>query len=85
MTIAHEIAHYILLVICGVKLNRVFGNASMKTYCDPEWQAKALAGEIMCPNHLIEEMTAEEIKNKCGVSMQAATFNLKISKGGDVY
>lgn len=58
MTIAHKIAHYILLVVCGVKFNRSF-DSSKAIYCDPKWQAKALAGELMCQAHLIQEMTTE--------------------------
>lgn len=85
MTIAHEIAHYILLVICGVKFGRVFGDTPVAAYQDPEWQAKALAGELMCPNHLISSLSVDEIMDKCGVSRQAAKFNLKISKGGGAY
>ncbi len=77
MTIMHEIAHYILLVICGVKFERNFENAEVATYKDPEWQAKALAGEIMCPHELIKSFSAEEIARKCGVSLQAAKYNLE--------
>lgn len=76
MTIMHEIAHYLLLVICGIKLERNFDNQNIATYQDPEWQAKALAGEIMCPHDLIKFLPADEIALKCGVSRQAAQYNL---------
>ena len=50
------------------------------------YHAKALAGEIMCPAHLIGGFTAEEVAEKCGVSIPAAEYNLKTCrKGGDVY
>ncbi len=64
MTIMHEIAHYILLVICGIKFERNFENNAVLTYQDPEWQAKALAGEIMCPHDMIQGFSAYEIAKK---------------------
>lgn len=76
MTIMHEISHYILLVICGMKFERNFGNADVITYKDPEWQAKALAGEIMCPHELIQTLSPKEISEQCGVSISAARYNL---------
>ena len=76
MTIMHEIAHYILLVICGVNFERNFENADVITYKDPEWQAKALAGEIMCPHDMIQSLSAYEVAQKCGVSLSAAKYNL---------
>ena len=76
MTVMHEAAHYILLVVCGVKFGRAFGDEPIETYMDPEWQAKALAGELMCPAHLIEKLSADQIARECGVSLQAAELNL---------
>lgn len=72
MTIMHEIAHYLLIVIYGVKFARSFGAEQIKPFEDPEWQAKALAGEIMCDSRLIRNMTQGEIKKQCGVSWSAA-------------
>lgn len=85
MTIVHEIAHYILLVVCGVKFNRAFGDEPVLTYMDPEWQAKALAGEIMCPVHLIRDLSADQVAEGCGVSYDAAQYNLRVGKGGGAY
>lgn len=72
MTVMHEIAHYILLVVYGVKFARTFTDEPVKTYEDPEWQAKALASEIMCDYHLVRHMDPAMIKNECGVSWTAA-------------
>lgn len=72
MTVMHEIAHYILLVVHGVKFARAFADEPVKTYEDPEWQAKALAAEIMCDYHLVQHMTSIRIKDECGVSWSAA-------------
>lgn len=76
MTVMHEIAHYLLIVICGVKFERNFENADVITYKDPEWQAKALAGEIMYPHEFIKSLSVDEIAEKCGVSLSAARYNL---------
>ena len=75
MTIAHEIAHYILMVVCGVKFNRNFEKKSIPAYQDTEWQAKALAGELMCAAHLIQNMEICDIVKQCGVSEAAAKYH----------
>jgi len=72
MTIMHEIAHYLLIVVCGIKFARSFADEHVKTYEDPEWQAKALADEIMCDVKLIRHMQPYEIMKRCGVSWAAA-------------
>ena len=78
MTIMHEIAHYLLMVEAGIKFNRVIGSVEMPKYRDPEWQADALAGEFLCPHHLICDLSVGEIIRACGVSRKAANFNLLI-------
>ena len=85
MTVMHEIAHYILLVVCGVKFDRAFGDEPVVAYRNPEWQAKALAGEVMCPANLIGTLTAAQVAHKCGVSLDAAKFNLSKCDGGGAY
>jgi len=45
---------------------------SIKPYEDPEWQADCFAGELLMPYHLIQEMSKEEIMQKCKVSFTAA-------------
>jgi Zn-dependent peptidase ImmA (M78 family) len=64
MTIAHEIAHYLLIVKYGVKLSRTFNDDPVVAYRDPEWQAKAFAGEIMCPFDSLYGMTIEQVVKK---------------------
>lgn len=76
MTIMHEIAHYILIVVYGVKFARNFGGKDIRAYKSPEWQAKALAGEIMCPHNIIKSLSVEKVAKKCGVSISAAKYNL---------
>jgi Zn-dependent peptidase ImmA (M78 family) len=80
MTVAHEIAHYFLFVICGVRFDRSFGNTPIEAFRDPEWQADALAGELLCPHHLIEGLSTEQIMTQCMVSELAAEFSLSLCK-----
>jgi Zn-dependent peptidase ImmA (M78 family) len=78
MTMAHEAGHYILLIAKGLKLYRSFEGAEIKAFRDPEWQAKAFAGELLCPFHLIKGMAASQIMLACGVSDQAAQYHFDL-------
>jgi len=78
MTMAHEVGHYILLVAKGLKLYRNFEGAEIKAFRDPEWQAKAFAGELLCPFHLIKGMAAPQIALACGVSDEAAQYHFNL-------
>jgi len=74
MTIAHEIGHYFTLRFCGFRLQRNFAHKKVKSYNDPEWQAKCFAGEFMIGHHLTGTMSPHEIVKKCGVSLDAAEY-----------
>ena len=76
MTIAHEFAHFITLCVCGFRLARSFGDVDIPPYRDPEWQAKCLAGELMIDSDLVKGMSHSEVSEKCGVSYDAAKFQL---------
>ena len=78
MTMAHEASHYALLVAKGLKLYRSFEGADIEAFRDPEWQAKALAGELLCPFHLIKGMSASEIASACGISAPAAQYHFEL-------
>jgi hypothetical protein len=78
MTVAHEVGHYILLVAKGLKLYRSFAETKIEAFRDPEWQAKAFAGEFLCPYHLISGMAAPQIALTCGVSDDAARYHFKL-------
>ena len=80
MTIAHEIGHYLLLVVHSLKLHREFGEESVKAFQDPEWQAKCFAGELMVPSHLVKDLTAQQVAQSCGVSQQAAQYQINKCK-----
>lgn len=69
MTIAHEIGHAILHTDSLVSA-RDFG--SIKTFEDPEWQAKAFAGHLLISDSAIESLSIPEVMISCGVSYDAA-------------
>ena len=77
MTVAHELSHFFTLVVSGFKIARNFFDKKVKAYEDPEWQAKCMAGELLVPYHLVKGLSAEEIANLCGVSLDAAIEQIK--------
>lgn len=80
MTIAHELSHALIIKHSGIKLNRCFSGEKIVTYKDPEWQAKCLAGELMIPANLVKGMSPEQVAAACGVSYQAALYQLNVQK-----
>lgn len=52
----------------------------MKPYESIEWQAKALAGEVLIPYEATINLTFKEIVTKCKVSDDAALKRLRINK-----
>lgn len=75
MTIIHEIGHMLLLRHSGIKLQRSF-SGDVPSYQDPEWQAKCFAGELMIPADLTLGMSPERVATTCGVSLEAARYQL---------
>lgn len=78
MTIIHELSHFILIALSGLKLSRRFGE--VRKFEDPEWQAKALAGEFMMPADKIASMSVDQIERECGVSHDAAQFHYDLMR-----
>ena len=76
MTITHECCHVLLLHHSHMKLTRSF-DSHIPAYQDPEWQAKCLAGELMIPYDLVGNMAPSEVVAICGVSLQAARYQLR--------
>lgn len=80
MTIAHEIAHYILICVTEVKLY-CRGDKKVETYNDPEWQAKCLAAELLIPYYKLTALTkrpsVDFIMEVCEVSSDAAEYQLQ--------
>lgn len=75
MTVVHECAHVLLLRHSHLTLARSF-DENIPTCCDPEWQAKCLAGELMVPKELVQGMSANDVALQCGVSHKAASYQL---------
>lgn len=74
LTIAHELGHFLLHNGITLGLARVGENEKVPTYCNPEWQATAFAGELLMDADLIRDMSVSEVAIRCGVSMDAASY-----------
>lgn len=75
-TVIHELAHVLLHKSERMLHRRAVG--APVSYRDPEWQAKAFAGEFLVPAHLMEGFTSvAEVARACGVSVQCAAIQLK--------
>jgi Zn-dependent peptidase ImmA (M78 family) len=80
-TAMHELAHRILH--CNQFANIAHCRGKIETFCDPEWQADALAGAILCPAHEIKskvEMSVDDVMTKYRVSRPCAEKRLKVIK-----
>lgn len=77
MTIAHEFSHFLMLFVMGFKLQRNLSKEKPVAYCDPEWQAMCLAGELLVPAHLMKGSSISEIVKECGVSYDAAAYQYR--------
>jgi hypothetical protein len=79
--IMHEMCHVILFILGFTPyFDRAYRNNELKPYESIEWQAKALAGEILIPYESTKNLTAKQIVTKCKVSKDAALKRLKIEK-----
>lgn len=79
-TVAHEIGHYLMHAKCPA-LHRHFG-AELMPFEDPEWQAKCFQGELLVPKHLVKGMNATDVSRLCGVSLDAAMYQLNLYNSG---
>lgn len=73
-TIAHEIAHALLLDEKSIKFNRDIPNGIPPLYVNPEWQADCLAGELLIPSNLCKNLSVTEIAYSCAVTEKAAKY-----------
>lgn len=78
MTVAHESSHALLHRDIGLNLNQLDPQKNIRTFEDPEWQAKAFAGALLAPPQMIigKNYTALNIATLFGISLEAAEFNL---------
>ena len=77
LTIAHELYHFLEHSRGTVALART-STQEMPAYMDPEWQADAFGGELLVPYNLANNMSVEDIAEKCGVSYAAARTQYKV-------
>ena len=77
MTMAHELFHLLQHEKENISFARVADDGEIETFRDPEWQSDAFGGELLVPHHLVRGMTAEQIADKCKVSIKAARCQLK--------
>lgn len=75
-TMAHELGHWLLHR--GNKAHaKIADKGVVPAYASPEWQAKAFAGELLVPSHLItKDMTVDDVSALCGVSHSSAKYQL---------
>lgn len=76
LTMAHELFHLLQHEKQNISYARIEPEKDIEAFRDPEWQADAFGGELLIPAHLIHNMTAEEIVEKCKVSYKAASYQL---------
>lgn len=73
MTLAHELGHYVLHADIGMA--RMAQVTSIKPYRSSEWQASALAGELLISaEHIGDCSSPQEAALKFGVTIEAATY-----------
>lgn len=77
-TLAHEIFHYIFHDQPNISFAR--STDKIPSYMDPEWQANTFAAELLIPRDLVKGLTVDEIMEKCGVSRQCASIQMKYLK-----
>lgn len=81
MHIAHEIAHVILFLYGQKPISyKTFKNKELCPCVSVEWQAKALAGELLIPYEKVKDKSIKEIMQLCKVSKDAATFVLSLNQ-----
>ncbi len=78
LTIAHELFHLLMHEDSNIIFARGGGDSNIKKYEDPEWQADAFGGELLIPHGLVKGMSATEISHRCGVSLAAANYQMKV-------
>lgn len=77
MSIVHEIAHFILIDQIKIPVYKHHGSGRPDLARTTEWQAMALAGEIIMPFEETEHIKdVYELSQKCGVSIDAANYRI---------
>lgn len=81
--IIHELSHAFLCMFGYTPVcDRSFKNKELIPCESMEWQAKALAGEILMEYNITKGMSIEELIEKCGVSIDGAYNRMTRDKKG---
>lgn len=80
LTIAHEIGHLFMHEDDSIALCKLAPNEKLRPFEDPEWQANAFGGELLASTYLIKGMSAADVSEQCGVSMDAARVQLRAAR-----
>lgn len=84
--ICHEISHVYLFTLGYKPIHkRSVSNNEIVPYRSVEWQAMALASEVMMPYEETEKMSEEEIIEKYCVSKEFADYRISLKEGGKHY
>lgn len=81
-TIAHEIGHLFLHQGENIAFSRT--RVRFPAYRSAEWQANYFAAELLMSSELILDLSEEEISEKCGVSLKAASIQLDHAKNESI-
>ena len=82
MTLAHELAHYILHGILKIPVRELQDGESCSKYEDPEAIADMLARFLLSVCGLVQNMSTAELSAECGLSEQDAVSVQKEYKEG---
>ncbi|RCX00585.1 MULTISPECIES: ImmA/IrrE family metallo-endopeptidase [Kosakonia] len=77
MTAAHELGH--LLMHKNIAFARSAPGLKIRPFESSEWQAKCFSGELLVPaihSRVLKGMSAEKVAEICGVSLEAARYQL---------
>ena len=78
MTIAHELGHFVLVCILGIRFAKNLDKRGyVETFRDPEWQATVFASEFLAPISLITNTSPKNISNEYGITERAAKSQLR--------
>ena len=77
LTMAHELFPLLQHEKTNISYARLPDGAKIKMFQDPEWQATVFGGELLVPWYLTRGMTAQEIAERCGVSIAAANSQIR--------
>lgn len=85
MHIMHEICHVLLFMLGYVPyFGRAYKNYELEPFESIEWQAKALAGEILIPYYSTKHLDLNQLINKCKISEEAAQNAIKIREKEEI-